>query len=246
MPVISIITAVLAGKHQHLSEVYESLLSQEMPTGWNWQWVVQEDGETRTPLAGLPSDPRISPGTGVRGRQSTARTTALSRAEGALVRALDADDLLPDQALYRDITTLMEHPEIGWCVSPAVDLLPDGTLRAGPRDPDPGPLPDRMLIDGEQAGLLPILGITLCAYTDLVRLLGGWPALRSEDVGLLLAAEAVAPGWMLDRPGLIYRRWEGNAAGHVDKRLASPALPHRTVALDRAEALRKAGWRYTQ
>jgi hypothetical protein len=245
MPVISIVTAVLAGKHQYLSEAYESLTRQIMPAGWTWQWLVQEDGETGVPLAELPGDPRISTGTGAHGRPPMARTLALSRAEGVLVRALDADDVLPGRALYRDITTLMDHPEVGWCVSPALDLLPGGELRRGPRDPDPGPLPDRLLADGEEAGLLPVLGVTMCAYADLVRLLGGWPATRSEDVGLLLAAEAIAPGWMLAEPGLHYRRWPGSATSNIDKRLASEEEPHRSVSLDRAALLRAAGWRWT-
>lgn len=245
MPTISIITAVLAGKHQHIKDAYNSLVAQDMPAGWTWQWVVQEDGETGEPIAELPDDPRISAGTGAWGRQPMARTQALSRADGVLTRALDSDDVLTEGALHRDITTLIEHPEIGWCVSPALDLLPDGTLLPGPRDPSPGRLPDGALMEGERAGLLPVLGVTMCAHTELIRLLGGWPGTLAEDVGLLIAAEAVAPGWMLAQPGLLYRRWSGNAEGHIDKRLASPSAPHRRVMLDRAEALRSAGWRFT-
>ena len=65
------------------------------------------------------------------GRAPRARTVALSRAAGG-VRAVDADDLLPEGALWRDIEALTAHPEVGWCVSPAIDLLEDGTLKAGP------------------------------------------------------------------------------------------------------------------
>src|SRR5437879_3785904 len=54
MPTLSIITAVLAGKHQHLAETYRSLAAQELPAGWDWEWLVQEDGETGIPLAELP------------------------------------------------------------------------------------------------------------------------------------------------------------------------------------------------
>lgn len=246
MPTISIITAVLAGKHQYLHEAYDSLASQEMPVGWDWQWVIQEDGESGIPLADLPDDPRISTGTGPRGRAAMARTIAIGRANGLLLRTLDADDVLPAGALNRDITTLMTHPEISWCVSPALDLLPDGTLRAGPRDPDAGPLPPGYLAEGEQAGLLQVVGTTMCTYTQLVRALGAWQALpREEDVALLLAAEAVADGWMLAEVGLHYRRWPGNTTEEVDKRLASAGSPQRDVLLGRADALRTAGWRWS-
>lgn len=245
MPVISVVTAVLAGRHQHIRETYESLAQQKMPSGWDWQWVVQEDGETGQPLAGLPRDPRISSGQGPHGRAARARTIALSRATGMLVRALDADDMLTDQALDRDITVLTGQPDIAWCVSPALDLLSDGSLRPGPRDPDPGPLPPGFLAEGERAGLLQVLGVTMCAYTQLVRALGGWPALPSEDVALLLAAEGVSNGWMLAEPSLIYRRWEGSNTAHINKWEASAGSPQRTVLLDRANALQAAGWRWT-
>ena len=130
-------------------------------------------------------------------------------------------------------------------MSAAIDLLPDGSLRPGPRDPDPGPLPPGFMADGERAGLLQVVGTTLCTYSELVRILGGWPAMTSEeDVALLVAAEAVSNGWMLDKPGLIYRKWPGQTtAGRVID-VAAPSSPHRTVLLDRANALRAAGWRW--
>lgn len=65
--------------------------------------------------------------------------------------------------------------------------------------------------------MLQVLGSTLCTYTELVRAVGGWPALPAEDVGLLLAAEAVAHGWMLPEPGLRYRRWPGSSTAHISK-----------------------------
>lgn len=246
MPLISIVTAVLAGIDDHLGELYESLVTQEMPTGWRWEWVLQEDGETGDPLARVPSDdPRILPGTGPHGRAPAARTLALSRVRGELVRAVDADDVLPDDALARDIAAITENPGIAWCVSPAVDVLPDGSLRSGPRDPHPGQLPPGHLAEGERTGLLQVLGVTMCAHTGLVRALGGWPALPSEDVALLLAAEAVSTGWMIGEPGLLYRRWPQSATSHVDKAQPAPAEPHRNVMLDRVDALRATGWRWT-
>jgi hypothetical protein len=243
--VISIITAVLAGKHHFLGEAYASLRSQQMPPGWDWQWVVQEDGTTGTVTADLPDDPRVSAGMGPHGGAATARTVGLGRAEGLFVRALDADDLLTERALFHDITTLLEHPRIGWCVSPAIDLLPDGSLRPGPRDPEPGQLPPRFLERGEEAGLLQVVGTTMCAHTQLVRALGGWPAISpGEDVGLLIAAEAVADGWMRAEPSLLYRRWGGNSTPDSDRRVASAWSPQHAARLTRVEALRAAGWRW--
>jgi glycosyltransferase involved in cell wall biosynthesis len=241
---LSVITAVKADRSDHLLALYESLKRQALPPGWDWRWVLQEDGETGEPLAMLPDDPRISAGMAPWGRAPRARTVALSRVDGKLVRAVDADDVLPEGALYRDIEALSAHPEMGWCVSPAVDLLEDGSTRPGPRDPEPGPLPPRFLERGERAGLIPVLGGTMCAHTELIQALGGWPALWSEDVGLLLAAEAVAPGWMLGEPGLLYRRWHKAAGSAKDKQSASPPTPAREVMVARVQALRASGWRW--
>jgi hypothetical protein len=244
--VISIITAVFDGGHRYLKETYKSLADQELPDGWTWQWVVQEDGDSGRPIAELPSDQRISSALGRRGCAATARNLALARAEGVLVRALDADDVLLPGALMRDIAALIEHPDIAWCVSPAVDLLPDGTLRPGPRDPDPGPMPPSFLADGERRGFLQVLGTTLCTYAELVRALGGWPALtQAEDAGLLLAAEAVSSGWMLDKPGLLYRRWDGQTTAGRDPADKAKDSPQRDAIQAQIDALGATGWRWT-
>jgi hypothetical protein len=244
---LTIVTAVLAGKDGHLGALWESLEQQEMPPGWEWQWVLQEDGETGEPFRRVPKDPRISVGTAPWSGAARARNLALSRADGELIRAVDADDLLPDGALRRDIEILAGHPEISWCVSPAIDLLEDGTMRRGPRDPEPGPLPPGMLADGERVGLVQVVGVVLATYTELVRLLGGWPAVPIEDIGLMLAVEAVGRGWMQAEPGLIYRRWPKATDYHKrDKKLvASPDNAGRRVMLARVDALKAAGWTWT-
>ena len=69
-----------------LPEAYQSLAAQEMPTGWDWQWLVQEDGTTGAASDHVPDDSRISVGTGRPLGQGIARTYALSRARGELVR----------------------------------------------------------------------------------------------------------------------------------------------------------------
>lgn len=247
MPTINIITAVREGLHHYLTELYESLLAQELPNGWDWRWIVQEDGESGIPLALLPDDdPRISTGTGKAGRAPMARTTALSRANGALTRAVDADDLLPQGALAQDITTLTEHPEVGWCVCPTLDLLPDGSTQAGPYDPEPGLLPRGLLADGEKNDRLPVVGTAVCTYTSLILALGGWMALSGgEDVELMLALEAVAPGYMSSEAGLIYRKWDGSTSNGESFGHEVEAKAWRQMMLTRASALQAAGWQWT-
>lgn len=241
MPKISIITAVVAGKDEHIMETYNSLVTQDLPSGWEIEWIVQEDGETEEPRKRIPDDdPRISYGTGTWSRASTARTLAMGRATGKYTRAVDADDILTPGALARDIEVLEREP-IGWVVSPAIDLHPDGSLVPGPRDPAPGLLPDQTLLAGERAGLMPILGTTVTAHTALIHALGGWPAIpRGEDAAIVVALEAVSPGWMQSEPSLFYRRWpkQTTATG----KLLDPYNAAPTIA--RAEALRELGWHW--
>lgn len=248
MPVINIVTAVLAGKHQHIKETYTSLTAQQMPDGWEWRWLVQEDGTTGIPAAELPdNDPRISTSMGRAGRAAMARTIAMERATGELTRALDADDLLPPDALAQDITNLVENPDFAWTVSPTLDLLPDGSFAPGPYDPLPGPLPMGLLADGEANDHLQVVGTTTCTYTSLVHALGGWQAMPGgEDVALMLAAEAVGPGWMGAKPGLYYRKWEGSTTRDITFAQTEEARIWRRLMLTRAAALSTMGWNWRQ
>lgn len=242
MPTFTIITAVVAGKDQYIGETYDSIDAQQLPAGWELEWIVQEDGETGEPRKRLPhDDPRISYSMGTWSRASTARTLATGRMTGKYVRAVDADDILLPGALARDIEVLEREP-VGWVVSPAIDLHEDGSLVPGPRDPDPGLLPENALLDGERASLMPILGTTVTARSVLVHALGGWPAIpRGEDAAIAVALEAVSRGWMLAEPSLYYRRWpeQTTAAGKT----LDPANAAPTIA--RAEAIRSLGWRWT-
>ncbi|MEU8070603.1 glycosyltransferase [Micromonospora sp. NPDC049151] len=114
---VSVVTPVHAPSIEHLAGAYESLAKQEMPTGWDWQWLVQEDGQTGALVDALPDDPRISLGTGRPGGPGVARTLALSRVAGDLIKVLDADDQLTPGALARDIAAFDVHPQIGWTTS---------------------------------------------------------------------------------------------------------------------------------
>ncbi|MGQ4385054.1 GltA [Streptomyces sp. SAS_270] len=220
--------------------------SQAMPSGWDWEWIVQEDGRTGFLASVLPADDRISTGTGRNGGAAMTRSMAMARVRGELVRALDADDLLPPGALASAINTLTQNRDAAWCVSACLDLHPDGSLRPGPHDPPAGLLADGVMMDGYKSGRFPVVGTTMTAHTALVHAMGAWPAVpASEDVALLLLCEAVSQGWMIDEPGAIYRK-------HPKKQTAQPAHwdPAERAALDgillpRLEAIRSLGWRWS-
>lgn len=247
MPTINVITAVVEGKHQHLGELYESLCAQQLPEGWYWQWLLQEDGLTGIPLKEVPDeseDPRVSKALGRAGRAPMARTTALSRADGVLTRAVDADDTLPPHALAQEICILRENPDLGWVASPTAHMS-TGELIPGPWSPGQGRLPQGLLWRGEQVGRLPVHGTSVTAYTTLIKALGGWVAVPgSEDVQMLLALEAVAPGYMAPQVGLYYRKWEQSTTAEPEWWDLKQHKAWELLLRERVMALHRTGWRW--
>ncbi|MFE3033271.1 glycosyltransferase family 2 protein [Streptomyces canus] len=240
---ITIITAVHAPSAPFLPEAYASLCAQELPGGWEWRWVIQEDGRTDEVRPYVPDDPRVTFRQGRPGGPGVARTVALAHATGPYVKVLDADDLLTPGALARDLAALEADPALGWATCRALDRLPDGTTVGSPDDPEEGPLPPGALLAHWKAHALPrVVPGTLFVRRELLLALGGWMALpASEDTGLLLALDAVSRGWFTAEPGLLYRKWDGQVTGqpaHVDAveleaRLAvTQARAHALAALD--------------
>lgn len=219
---ISIVTAAYRPVAEYLSAAYESIVSQQLPHGWSWQWIVQEDGQTGSLEPMLPADPRISAGSGRRGGACVARTMCLSRADGELIKVLDADDMLTPGTLAREIAVMTQYPDIGWTTARVLDLLPDGSTAGFELDPPGGRLKrgavrTHWMSHRYRAQVHPA---TLCIRRDLVMALGGWMALpASSDTGLLMAADAVSDGYFIEETGLLYRKWPGQVTSqnaHTD------------------------------
>ncbi len=214
---ISIVTPSYKPVPEHIKAAYESIASQELPQGWSWQWVVQEDGQTDDLADMLPNDPRISPGSGRRGGECVARNLCLSRVEGDYVKNLDADDMLAPGALAREIDVLSNNPDIGWTTARVLDLLPDGSTVGFELDPSKGRLTRGTVFEHWRTHQYraQVHPTTLCIRRNLVMALGGWMALpASGDTGLLLAADAVSDGYFIAETGLFYRKWPGQATHH--------------------------------
>ncbi|AXK89979.1 helix-turn-helix domain-containing protein [Nocardia farcinica] len=213
--VISVVTAVGRVDPQHLTEAYESLCAQVLPAGWSWEWAVQSDGPHHDELplpAAARQDPRVRPGSQPHGGPAVARTTALARCHGPLVRVLDADDQLPETALADAITALSTDPGIGWTASAVLDLVPDGTLTGWDGDPAEGVLPQGSTIAAwmTDPAALRIHPATLTVRRALLVAVGGWSALPvSEDMGMLAGLDSLASGYFLARPGLVRRSHPG-------------------------------------
>ncbi|MFD4178539.1 glycosyltransferase family 2 protein [Streptomyces anulatus] len=244
---VTVMTAVHGPGAHHLPDAYKSLVAQELPDGWDWQWVIQEDGETEEVAPYVPDDPRVSFGQGRAGRAAMARTMGLSRAEGEFVKVLDADDMLTPGGLARDLAALLANPGVGWATSRVLDLLTDGTTVGFDQDPPEGVIERGAVLEHWQAHgyRAQVHPATLIIRRDLLLALGGWMALpASEDTGLLLALDAVSDGWFTAETGLLYRKWPGQVTGqaaHVDEGERAARM---AVVEARAMALASlTGWR---
>jgi glycosyltransferase involved in cell wall biosynthesis len=244
---IDVITAVHAPSAPYLAEAYKSLCAQELPDGWEWRWVIQEDGFGDAVRPHVPDDPRITFHQGRPGGPGVTRTMALAYTSGPYVKVLDADDQLTPGALARDLALLEADPALGWTTSRVLDLLPDGSTAGFDGDPEDGPLARGEVFTYWKANNFraQVHPATLFARRDLVLALGGWMALpASEDTGLLLALNAVAPGHFTREYGLLYRKWEGQATAQPSHTDAAERDARMAVVEARAEKLLHSTWGY--
>ncbi|MCF3146519.1 glycosyltransferase family 2 protein [Streptomyces platensis] len=244
---IIIVTAVHPPSAHFLPDAYRSLCQQELPDGWEWHWVIQEDGTSDAVAPHVPDDERVTFRQGRAGGPGVARTIALAHAEGEYLKVLDADDQLAPGALARDLAALEGDPGLGWATSRVLDLLPDGSTAGFPGDPEPGPVERGAVLDywkanGFRAQVHPA---TLFMRRDLVLALGGWMALpASEDTGLLLALSATSRGWFSSEVGLHYRKWPGQATSQASHTETAEREARMAVVEARARELARLNWGY--
>jgi glycosyltransferase involved in cell wall biosynthesis len=244
MPLISVLTPVHAERAEFLAAAGESLAEQDMPAGWELEWLVQEDGPASTPadVAGRFRFSRYQ-ANGESLGVNIARNVALARANGSLVHVLDSDDLLLPGALRTAIEAFAAHPRIHWVTGQAHDLLPDSSRQAfaAPLEPgviEPGVMTQLILDSGKPAA--PCAGLT--ARTETVRAFGGWVATpRGGDLALVVALAETTPGFMPPEITWLYRRHPGQITGQAGwTRLQAESM---TLVRQRIAALRRLGVR---
>lgn len=244
MQTVSVVTAVHAAHIKFLSDAHASLKEQSMPDGWDWEWLLQVDGPGVQDIhPTICGDERVHISSNRTSGPGATRTMALARGGGELVQVLDADDKLVPDALARDIKALTDSPTVGWCVGPAFDWHPDGSVtRWHGDDPTPGRLKKGSVLTAWRKNrweFLPVLPSTLCIRRQLLLALGGWMALpTSEDTGLLMAAEIAADGWMHEEPVLLYRRHPQQVTATTEHQNPAEVSARRHLILERAESMR--------
>jgi|SRR6266536_1218930 len=242
--IVSVVTPVYAPVATYLPEAYASLAAQKIPDGWDWEWLIQEDGETGSIQKLVPEDDRIRLGIGRYGGPAVARNLALARARGSLVKVLDADDILCPGALSRDISILSQHSDIAWTTSRVIDLLPNGSTAGFDYDPPEGKLigTDVFRHWQEHEYRASVHPATLCMRRIHLLALGGWMALpASEDTGLLISLSVISNGYFTSQTGLYYRKWSGQTTNQAAHTHPAELATRMKLIEDRAYALLSIG-----
>ncbi|MGW4635533.1 glycosyltransferase family 2 protein [Nocardia sp. NPDC004415] len=243
---ISVLTAVHQPGAAFLPETLASIEEQQLPEGWELEWVLQEDGPS-SDMAGLAGDRdwvRYEANGEKLGIAGT-RNLALNRVRGSLIQVLDGDDLLLPNAL----ATLIPHfddPGIHWALGQADDLLPDGTRKSFP--PYEG-LPFGRVPAGavnnwaiESGGSWPVHCAGLMLRSTTVRVMGGWGGVpTNDDLVMLAGVSGAADGYFDDTTTWLYRQHEAQTVRGPHHRAWGDVT--RRMALQRAVAVRNSGLR---
>lgn len=214
MPLLSVLTAVHAGRRDLLAEAGDSLADQALPTGWEVEWIVQEDGpEPHLESVAKKFDFAHYEAHGESVGAATTRNLALTRASGELLYSLDSDDLLLPGALSVAIQAFDLYPQIHWVSAQADDLLPDSTRVPFPPLIPPGYVEARAVSAFiETNDMVPIACPGLTLRTATARALGGWAANpRWEDTALFVAIAELTPGYITPEITWLYRQHDGQA-----------------------------------
>lgn len=239
---LSIVTAAYAPLSDYFDETISSVLGQEVPNGWEFEWLIQEDGE----VPGLASTVEHLPNiryaanrahTGI----AATRNLALTRATGDVVQVLDHDDVLLPGAWTR-ILPHFDQPDVHWAVGQADDLLSDGSRRGYESAIDFGRVPAGLVNTWaiEHGGNWPIHCAGLFLRTELVRALGGWGgAPVDDDIIMFAGLSELVDGYNDSAVTWLYRVHERQTSKSATWRERSS--DGRRIALQRIEAVRAVG-----
>ncbi|GAA1653857.1 glycosyltransferase family 2 protein [Nocardia ninae] len=243
---VSVLTAVHQPGAAYLPETLASIEAQTLPSGWELEWVLQEDGPT-SDIADLAADhPWVRyAANGEKLGIAGTRNLALNRVRGELLQVLDGDDLLLPHAL----ATLLPHfadPGIHWALGQADDLLPDGSRKSFPPYPglDFGRVPAGSVNDWalDSGGSWPVHCAGLMLRTASVRVVGGWGGVpTNDDLVMLAGLSGIADGWFDDTVTWLYRQHDAQTVRTAHHRTWGDET--RRMALQRAAAVRNSGLR---
>jgi len=228
VPLLSVVTPTQAHNADHIGQLWRSLDGQVLPPGWDWEWLVQEDGPRPGVRELLPDDPRIRyDALGVQLGGAATRNVAVARAAGDLVAGMDHDDWYEPGGLAELVRPLAEDPLLAWSCGQTRWENPDGGRWVKPDvfpagRIEPGVIAETFVRTNDfpfPASITTYRRAHLLAH-------GGWPAVaRSTDAILLAAFSTRWPGAWVDRVVATYRRWPAQHTVQAQD-IAIRDLPH--------------------
>lgn len=228
MPLVSVLTPTQAHNADHIGALWRSLDAQVLPSGWEWEWLVQEDGADPAVRDLLPDDPRIRfDALGVQVGGAAARNAGLARAKGDLISGMDHDDWYEPGGLAALVEPLADDPAAAWSCARIRWENPDGADWVKPDVFPPGRIAPGLIAETfTRTDDFPFpAAIATYRRTHLVAH-GGWPAVaRSTDAVLLAAFSTRWPGTWVDRVVATYRRWPAQHTAQATD-IAIRDLPH--------------------
>ncbi|WP_051343225.1 glycosyltransferase family 2 protein [Pseudonocardia spinosispora] len=228
MPLVSVLTPTQAHNADHIGALWQSLDGQVLPPGWEWEWLVQEDGTNPAVRDLLPDDPRIHyDALGVQVGGAAARNAGLARAKGDLIAGMDHDDWYEPGGLAALVEPLADDPDAAWSCARIRWENPDGADWVKPDVFPPGRVAPGLIAETfTRTDDFPFpAAIATYRRTHLVAH-GGWPAVaRSTDAVLLAAFSTRWPGTWVDRVVATYRRWPAQHTAQATD-IAIRDLPH--------------------
>jgi glycosyltransferase involved in cell wall biosynthesis len=210
VPLVSVLTPTQARNADHIGAVWDSLVDQVLPPGWEWEWLVQEDGPAPGVRELLPDDPRIRyDALRVQLGGAATRNVALARASGDLVAGMDHDDWYEPGGLAALVRPLVDDQAVAWSCGRIRWANPDGSSWVKPDVFPAGRVEPAAIAETfVRTDDFPFpAAIATYRRTHLVAH-GGWPAVaRSTDAVMLAAFSTGWPGIWVDRVVATYRRW---------------------------------------
>jgi glycosyltransferase involved in cell wall biosynthesis len=199
---ISVITAIHPETpSQYLDDLYQSLLKQDI----DFEWLPQWDGLKGKLPKEAQSDPRVLEGCN-RDRLyiSITRNRALLRSTGEYLRVVDADDVLPINALGKQLEVI-EKEAVGFVFGSEAPLDKPNKPQL-PRVPLGLVKPVQLEDYWRKHQTIALSHSTILWRKDLIWENGAWPAQTGmEDVSLVLLANMTNPGFAMKDTAL-YRR----------------------------------------
>ncbi|MBB4908517.1 glycosyltransferase family 2 protein [Actinophytocola algeriensis] len=209
MPLVSIITPTQAHNADFIGELWLSLEGQALPPGWEFEWLVQEDGVAPAVLDRLPDDPRVRyEALGVQIGGAATRNTAVARAAGDLVAGMDHDDFYEPGGLAA-LVSPFASPEVAWSCARMRWMNPDGATWVKPDVFPAGLVPTGVIAETfVRTDDFPFPASIVTYRRQHLLAHGGWPAVaRSTDAVLLAAFSSRWAGVWVAQVAATYRRW---------------------------------------